>query len=66
MNKEIVAAQRIDKERETKLDLEQRQREKKEFLKDKNRMLLRLEMDRCERAGIPYDENKALDKIAQK
>ena len=29
-------------------------------------MLLQLEMDRCERAGIPYDENKALEKIQQK
>ena len=23
-------------------------------------------MDRCERAGVPYDENKALEKIQQK
>ena len=40
MNKEIVAAQRLDKEREEKLNLELRQKEKKEFLKEKHRMLL--------------------------
>jgi hypothetical protein len=28
-------------------------------------MLLRLEMDKCERAGVPYDEKKALEKILQ-
>ena len=51
MNKEILAAQRIDKEREQKLDIELRQKEKKEFLREKNKMLLQLEMDRCERAA---------------
>lgn len=29
-------------------------------------MLLQLEMDRCERAGIPYNEDEALAKIMKK
>jgi len=66
MNKEILAAQRIDKEREERLAIDLRKKEKADFLREKNKMLLQLEMDRCERAGIPYDEGKALDKIAQK
>jgi hypothetical protein len=35
-------------------------------LKDKNKMLLQFEMDRCERAGIPYNEEEALAKIIKK
>jgi len=29
-------------------------------------MLILLEIDRCERLGIPYDEKKALENIAKK
>lgn len=66
MNKEILAAQRIEKEREEKLAIELRMKEKKEFLRAKHEMLLRLEMDRCERSGIPYNEDEALAKILKK
>jgi hypothetical protein len=66
MNKEIVAAQRLDKEREIKSDIDLRKKEKAAFLREKNKMLLQLEMDRCERHGIPYDEAKALEKIQEK
>ena len=46
--------------------IELRQKEKKEFLRAKNQMLLQLEMDRCERAGIPYNEDEALARIMKK
>jgi len=29
-------------------------------------MLIQLERDRCERAGIPFDEKKAFDNIKKK
>lgn len=41
-------------------------KEKKEFMRAKHQMLLQLEMDRCERAGIPYNEEEALAKIMKK
>ena len=40
MNKEILAAQRIEAEKQEKLAIEQKMKEKKEFLKAKNQMLL--------------------------
>ena len=46
--------------------IELRLKEKKEFLRAKNQMLLQLEMDRCERAGIPYNEDEALARIMKK
>jgi hypothetical protein len=66
MNKEILAAQRIDKEREEASAIELRKKEKQDFLRAKNKMLLQLEMDRCERKGIPYNEEEALARIMKK
>ena len=61
-----MAAQRIDKEREVQFQIDQRKKEKNDFLNAKNKMLILLEIDRCERLGIPYDEKKALENIAKK
>jgi hypothetical protein len=66
MNKEILAAQRIDKEREEAIAIELRKKEKQDFLRAKHKMLLQLEMDRCERKGILYNEEEALARIMKK
>jgi hypothetical protein len=41
-------------------------KEKKRFELEKNHMLLQLEMDKCERKGIPYNEEEALARILKK
>ena len=66
MSKEIAAAQRIDKEREERLQLELRKKEKQEFNDAKKQMLIQLERDKCERLGIPFDESKAVEAIKKK
>lgn len=43
-----------------------RKKEKAEFELQKYKVQLQLEMDRCERAGIPYNEQEAIDRIKQK
>lgn len=48
------------------LAFEQQKKEKAEFLDAKRKMQMQLERDRCERAGIPFDESKWIVKEQEK
>ena len=41
----------------------ERRKEKEDFNREKLKMQLQLERDKCERKGIPFDETKAMDAI---
>lgn len=65
-NKEMTKARRLQEEQEAAIALQQRKKEKEEFMNAKRQMLMQLERDRCERLGIPFDESKAIENIKKK
>lgn len=58
--KESVAAKRIFEEQEMIQAIAQRKKDKEELAKAKIQAQLRIERDKCERFGIPFDEKKIL------
>ena len=61
-----AAARRAWEEQEAAIAIEQRKKDKMELANAKKAALIRIERDKCERKGIPFDETKFLEAEAAK